>query len=616
MRAAVGALLVLVVAGCSEPSRDATDPGGEETEAPAPASAPTTEAPSPAAPELQAYFGDLHVHTRNSFDAYIMNVRATPDDAYRFAKGEPIRHPLGYEMRVERPLDFLAVTDHGEYLGVLPAMDDAESDLSALPLANEMFSSDREGARQAFLRVAATIRSGEPIPDLDRADVRGATWAAIVRAADAQNEPGTFTTFAGYEYTSAFQGANLHRNVLFADAAPETLFTSHDSQNPEDLWAWLDRQRAAGFDALSIPHNSNASNGLMFRLETFDGSPLTASYAEQRALNEPLVEITQVKGTSETHPVLSPNDEWAGFEVWNHLIAQPNLSSPRYGYARGALADGVNLQATEGFNPYRFGLIGSSDTHVAAGPYDEDRYWSKVGALDGAPVLRGSVPPDGAADWAGAAPEGPVRTGYSRFGASGLAGVWAPENTRPALFAALKRRETFATSGPRITVRMLAGRGGTDALVPMGGEVVGGEGPMRLEVVAGRDPQGAPLDRIQVVKLWSEGGAPREAVIDVACASGRTPDAGTGRCPPSGARVDLGTCAFTPSEGGGVLSADWTDPAFDPRQHAAYYVRVLQNPTCRWSTWDALRAGTPPNPDLPPLVQERAWSSPVWYTPQ
>ena len=590
--------------------------------------APSASGASQTPDELTAFFGDLHVHTRNSFDAYVFNVRATPDDAYRFAKGEAIRHPLGYELRADRPLDFLAVTDHGEYLGVLPAMDDPSSDLSALPLAEQLFSRDPERNRAAFLRLGATVASGTPLPDLDRADVRDATWAAIVRAAEEHDEPGRFTTFAGYEYTSAYRGANLHRNVIFADEAPPTIYSSHESQNPEDLWDWLDRQREAGFDAISIPHNSNASNGLMFRLETFDGSPLTASYAEQRALNEPLVEVTQVKGTSETHPTLSPNDEWAGFEVWNHLIAQPALSSPRHGYARGALADGIALRQTEGFNPYRFGLIGSSDSHVGAGPYDEDRYWSKVGVVDGAPFLRGSVPPEGAPGWGGVVPAQPVRTGYSRFGASGLAGVWATRNTRADLFAAMKRKETFATSGPRITVRMMAGRGapGDEArtllaadpapgLVPMGGEVVGGKGPMRLEIIAGRDPEGAPLDRVQVVKLWSEDGAPREAVIDVACAFGRTPDPRTRRCPPSGASVDLASCAYAPTEGGGVLRASWTDPDFDEDRHAAYYVRVLQTPTCRWSSWDALRAGTPPNPDLPPVIQERAWSSPVWYAP-
>jgi hypothetical protein len=582
--------------------------------------------------ERNAYFGDLHVHTKLSFDAYIFNVRATPDDAYRYAKGESIHHASGYDVRLtDAPLDFLAVTDHSEYLGVLPAMHDPQHPLSKAPYAPDLFSTEREKISAAFQRIATSLRTGQYLPELKDLDTSRSAWRTIVEAADRHYAPGEFTTFRGYEFTSAPDGQNLHRNVIFAGArAPDLPFTALDSQNPEELWRWMDQQRKQGVEALAIPHNSNGSDGRMFQRTQFDGRPMDRSYAELRMRNEPLAEITQVKGTSETHPSLSPNDEWSAFEIMNTYIGSPTKVTRFAGsYARDALKAGLESEQSHGFNPYRFGFIGSSDTHNAAGPFQEDRYFSKVGLMDGKPEQRGSVPPAGR-NWDDYEPQNNAAR-YQTWGASGLTGVWAEENTRESIFAGLRRKETFATSGPRMRVRFFAGfdlpagienrhdmvaqsyaRG-----VPMGGDLLqrGARAPQFL-AWALRDPHAGWLQRVQIVKGWVEDGKAQERVFDVACSDGLKPDATTHRCADNGATVDLRTCAVSESKGAVELRALWSDPTFDARQRAFYYVRVLENPSCRWSTWDALRAGVEPNPKLAKTIQERAWSSPIWYVPQ
>ncbi|MEM8827623.1 MAG: DUF3604 domain-containing protein, partial [Pseudomonadota bacterium] len=392
-------------------------------------------------PDRNAYFGDLHIHTRNSFDAYIFNVRATPDDAYRFARGEALTHPSGYDIQLSGPpLDFISVTDHGAYLGILPAMDDPSSPLSKLPIAADMFGTDPLTITRAFQRVGASVRSGVPLPGALDQNVMNSTWARTVEAADRHYAPGTLTTFAGYEYTAVvtradsdgFGGGNLHRNVFFKDAAPEQLFTVLDSTNPEDLWDWMDAERAAGRESIAIPHNSNVSDGRMFALDTYAGAPLTAAYSKQRMRNEPLVEITQVKGTSETHPELSPNDEFANFEIYDKLLGAPTVSATSGGFIREAYGRGLGLDTEGKGNPYRFGLIASSDTHVAGGSFDEARMWSKVGLIDGTPEARGSIPPGGAKSWEGVTLNPNADLWFSRWSAAGLAGVWAEENTREA----------------------------------------------------------------------------------------------------------------------------------------------------------------------------------------
>ncbi len=593
--------------------------------------ATATERPAPN-PLNNAYFGDLHLHTRNSFDAYIFNVRASPDEAYAYAKGGTIKHAAGFDLKMNSgPLDFLAVTDHSEYLGVLPAINTEGDPYSKVPYAKELFSTDQVQVNTAFRKFADTLNVGKRMEEYSDLRTVKSAWHDIIESAKRNYEPGKFTTLVGYEYTSAPQGRNLHRNVIFAtDAVPELPYTALESQNPEDLWRWMEQQRAQGIEALSIPHNANGSDGTMYERTMWNGKPIDRAWADLRARNEPLTEVTQVKGTSETHPLLSPNDEMAGFEIMEWYIGSPRpITKFDGGYVRKALKDGLEIEAKVGANPYKYGMVGSSDTHNAAGSYEENNYVSKVGIRDATPELRGSTPPVGKT-WANYKPGDNVAR-FSTWGASGLTGVWAPENTREEIYAALRRKETFATSGPRIRVRFFAGYGiGSVALtsdegvknayangVPMGSDLIGkATGKPDFQVMAMRDANSAPLQRIQVVKGWLDAtGKTQEKVFDVACSDGGSINPSTHRCADNGASVDIKTCAFSQDKGDAELSASWSDPEFDPKLNAFYYARVIENPTCRWSTWDAIRAGIDPNPDLEKTIQERAYSSPIWFIP-
>ncbi len=599
----------------------------DEAAAGAPAETTQTARRAPN-PLRNAYFGELHVHTRHSFDAYIFEVVSGPDDAYRFAKGEAIDHPSGHRMQLKTPFDFQAVTDHAFYLGMLPSMDTPGDPLYDTALAKEL----RElGSGQGFQRALQAMGTGE-LDALDGEPAKRSAWQDIVEAAERHNDPGNFTTFIGYEFTStAADRGNLHRNVIFRGAAPDRPFARTDSPDPEDLWRWLDDLRDQGMEALAIPHNSNGSNGHMFGLATFTGAPLTAEYAETRMRNEPLVEVTQVKGTSETHPLLSPNDEWADFEIFPFRIATRLYSEPSGGYVREAYKNGLLLEETKGFNPFRFGLVAATDSHNAGGTPEEDNYYSKVGSRDGTPERRGSVPltseeSDLASD------DGIYSNGYFHlWGASGLTGVWAEENTRESIYDAFRRKETYGTTGTRILLRFFAGYDfdpsltGDDEMIAKaydGGVAMGSDlladadRAPRFLVWAARDANSAPLQRVQIVKGWVEGGEVHEQVYDVACSDAAQPDPDTHRCAENGASVDLGTCSFDSGVGDAELATVWSDPQFVSSQRAVYYVRVLENPTCRWSTWDALRAGVAPRPDLPATVQERAYSSPIWYVPE
>ncbi len=609
---------LVVLAACSPAPEEAAAPA--ETELPA--NVADAEAAVVANGTRNAYFGDLHVHTRFSFDAFIFGTRTSPEDAYRFAKGEAIEHPAGFNMQLRVPLDFQAVTDHAAYLGMLPAMNDPATAPGRHPMGRVVQeATTTETRRAAFQELGQYFRGNTDGDDLLDLDVVRSAWESIIEAAEAHNDPGTFTTFIGYEYTSSTdERENLHRNVIFrAGEAPEFPFSRLDDTNPERLWAWMDGLRAEGIESLAIPHNANGSNGQMFKLTDWAGDPIDADYAELRLRNEPLVEITQVKGTSETHPLLSPNDEWADFEIFPYRIATTLPSAAPGSYVRDAYLRGLQIEAQTGANPYRFGIAGASDTHVSAGAFSEFNYWSKVGMLDYRDDLRGSTPDD----------EGNYSDTYYRFfGASGLTGVWAEANTREAIYDAFRRKETFATTGPRIQVRLFAGydiaaaaeAGDLAALyadaVPMGGDLLPAQGATpSFAVWALRDPIGAPLARVQIVKGWLEDGESREMVYDVACSDGGEVDPNSHRCPDNGARVDLSDCRISAGVGAGELRSVWTDPDFDPDAQAFYYVRALENPTCRWSTWDALRADVAPREDLPPIIQERAWSSPIWYRP-
>ena len=585
--------------------------------------------------DRNAYFGDLHVHTYLSFDAYIFNVRATPNDAYRFAKGEAIGHASGFDIRLQGgPLDFTAVTDHAEYLGAWKEGNDPNSPLSKLPMMQGMYSRDFGEIQKAYNRFIAARRSNTIPPELADPAITSRAWREVQDAAALHNNPGRFTTLLGYEYTgSGPAGQNLHRNVIFGGArVPALPFSTLQSGDPESLWHAMDEWRAKGMDALAIPHNSNGSDGLMFDSVRRNGAPIDRAYAELRARNEPLVEISQIKGTSETHPSLSPNDEWANFEIMERYIGT-SVPITRFagGYVRQALRDGIIYREKLGVNPFKLGFIGSSDTHNGApGSVEEPNYFSKSGLPDGEPIRRGSVPPGGTKVWPADTPDNRnAERPYQAWGASGLAGVWAEENSRESIFAALRRKETFATSGPRIKVRFFAGYTFPQDLlnrpdtvrqayahgIPMGGDLLASKGraPQFL-VWAQRDPRAGYLQRAQIVKGWIEDGQAKEKVFDVSCSDGLKVGA-NGRCPDNGATVDLKTCEPDRTKGDVELRTLWRDPEFNPRQLAFYYVRILENPSCRWSTWDAIRNGTPPNPKLLPTVMERAWSSPIWYEP-
>ena len=627
MRRALGVAALLLscsLAGCTQP--------GERVDPESAAAAKTAVPTDPAIdsnPNRNAYFGDLHVHTFYSLDAFIFGTRTTPHDAYRYAKGETLAHPAGFEMQLSRPLDFQAVTDHASYLGMLPAMANPASSVGTHPLAMALRDARTAPEKLAyFLETVPVLLGSSGGVDLLDLDIVGDAWQDIVETAERHNDPGAFTAFIGYEYTtSGPEGANLHRNVIFRGGdAPDLPFSAIDSRNPEDLWDWMDGLRALGIESLAIPHNSNRSNGMMFGLSDRAGRPIDAVYANQRLRNEPLVEVTQVKGTSDTHPMLSPNDEWADFGISNQRAGSPLPSKPRGSYVRDALLRGIAMEADRGSNPYRFGLIGSSDTHNAGAAFREDNYVGKLGVVDATALLRGSVPPG---DGEEAMPENHPADGRT-WGASGLAGAWAESNTRDAIYDAFRRKETFATSGPRIRVRFFAGpdidgslfhaedaiAAAYDRGVPMGADLSPEAGsPPGFFVWALRDPATVPLQRLQVVKGWVEDGESFERVYDVACSDGGTVDAATHRCPDNGATVDIATCAVSRDRGASELSAIWADPAFEPGQHAFYYARVLENPKCRWSTWDAIRAGVSPNPDMYATIQDRAWSSPIWTRP-
>lgn len=598
----------------------------------------------------EAYFGDLHVHTTYSFDAFAFGTIASPDDGYRYAKGEAIDHPSGYKVQLSRPLDFYAITDHAGFLGALKAGADPTSALGALELnapLHGLNAPDNMGDSSLVIRgqtFASYLQSaigelmvGELSPDLLNATAEAA-WRDIVGAAQRHYVANQFTTFVAYEYTtSSYDRGNLHRNVIFrsADQLPKIPFSRFHSQDPEGLWDWMDELRGRGIESMAIPHNSNGSNGQMFKLVDWAGDPMDEDYAEQRLRNEPLVEITQIKGTSETHPALSTTDEWADFEIMPFRVATTLPSEPSGSYVREALLNGLVLEDQQRGNPYQFGFIGASDTHTAASPVDENNYFSKVGLVDGRPAYRGSVALTAEqADWVAAAgrleivqtEQGAYTEGaFETWGASGLTGVWAEANTRESIYDAFRRKETFATSGPRMRLRFFAGYNldaeDTRALyasgVSMGGEIFAQpeQGSPRFLVWASQDPLSAPLQRVQIVKGWLENGEPREQVYDVGCADMGAIDPVTQRCPDNGAKVDLSTCAFSAELGSSEIKAVWSDPDYDPAQQAFYYARVLENPTCRWSTWDAIRAGVAPREGLKLTIQERAWSSPIWVNP-
>ncbi|MGL6224606.1 MAG: DUF3604 domain-containing protein [Steroidobacteraceae bacterium] len=619
-------LLGFLVSGCS---REAAAPAAAPATTPAAAAAASAAAAAdrPAAnPARNAYFGDVHVHTSWSFDAFTNGSRTTPTDAYAWAQGKEITNSgFGGKIQTQTPLDFYMVAEHAEFMGVFNQMSNPESPLSRTELAKGVNSPDANVRLQTFAGFLRDMSTGKVDPALTDPALARSVWSEIVKAADAAYRPGHFTTFAGFEWTSNPGQRNLHRVVVFRDTArlPDMVLSAMESEDPETLWKWMDGLRARGSTLLAIPHNGNASDGRMFETVRFDGRPIDAAYNRTRAANEPLYEITQIKGTSETHPDLSPTDEFAGFEQWDYtLSADYQRPTHRRGsFARQALLEGLAQDSVGNGNPFKYGFIGDTDTHNAAASNEEFNYTGKFAfEIDAGHRLKGMA----------GQPPGQVRQ-VQEFSSGGLAGVWAEENTRESIFDAMQRRETFGTSGTLIKVRFFGGwnftaadlkaadavRTGYARGVPMGSDLKApaGKAPSFL-VMASKDPKSGNLDRVQIVKGWLDAdGKQQEKVYDVAWSGERTPDPKSGKVPPVGDTVSAATAEYTNSIGAAELSTVWTDPDFDPSERAFYYVRVLEIPTPRWSTRDAVRLGLPVPKGLPVSIQERAWTSPIWYTP-
>ncbi|WP_340318290.1 DUF3604 domain-containing protein [Rhizorhabdus argentea] len=578
------------------------------------------------------YWGDTHLHTSYSADAFgLGNFTVGPEEAYRLARGEEVSSTSGLRAKLRRPLDFLVVSDHAEYIGVFPRLAKGGSTEGVWEQGKRwsdlLKAGDVKTAMNEFFQILRAGGASSPEP----AALVKSIWQDVVRNADRFNDPGHFTALIGYEWSSTPSGDNLHRNVIFRDGADKVMqvvpFSSLDSTDPEKLWAYLKAYEArTGGQVLAIPHNGNLSNGRMFLPQTFSGQPFTASYARDRARWEPVYEVSQTKGTSETHPTLSPTDEFAGFELWDTTNVQGSVRKTpamlQYEYARKALKDGLRFEQKLGVNPFKFGMIGSTDSHTGLSTTAEDNFMGK---------LPNSEP--SARRYALPLVQTTKETEWNwQIGASGLAAVWAKENTREAIFDAIRRREVYATTGSRIQLRVFGGWNfaksdvmrpdyvhiGYERGVPMGGDLTrsrAAKAPVFM-IAAAKDPDDANLDRAQVIKGWVDAkGETHEKIYDVALSNGRKVNPKTGKAPPVGSTVNVADASYTNSIGAPELATVWTDPDFDPNQRAFYYVRVLEIPKPRWTAYDAkfFKVKMPAN--IPMTVQDRAFSSPIWYNP-
>lgn len=640
-RLAASVVMAICLSGCSSPESELSTTASDQAKS---STAAASSTPATAHADKQVYWGDTHLHTSYSTDAGVFGNTLDPDQAYRFAKGETVTSSIGVEAKIIRPLDWLVVADHAENLGLAPMAHEANPDLLADPWGKQFYDLFKAGdVIGAFsLWGLAQSKGEDPLPNKE---IMRTIWDRMLGFAKQHNEPGQFTALLGYEWTSSPGASNLHRVVVFGDHEDRVgqilPFSAFDSQDPEDLWNWMaSYEQKTGGRVLAIAHNGNLSNGLMFDDATFTGVDLSADYAQRRSRWEPLYEVTQIKGDGETHPLLSPDDEYADYETWDsgnfgHAPKSDDMLPKEY--AREALKRGLAYEQNLGANPFKFGLVGASDAHTSLATTREENFFGKAKMME-----PGNFPYRWEGKLTGAAPlqpgevDSPDEKGID-MAASGLQGVWAPENTREALFDAMMRKETYATTGTRIRVRVFGGYDFSEADlqaedfaqrgyargVPMGGDLPASDRAPRLMVQAIKDPDGANLDRIQVVKGWVDAeGKTREQVIDVACAEGangaraiKTIDDKV-RCEaPAGSTVDGTTATYTNTIGAASLQVVWQDPDFDPAQSAFYYVRVLEIPTPRWSTYDSVREKR----KLPEGVgidqQDRAYTSPIWYNP-
>jgi hypothetical protein len=586
----------------------------------------------------EVFWGDTHLHTGMSMDAGAFGARLMPNDAYRFAKGDELTSSTGLQAKLSRPLDFLVVADHSDNMGFFPTLYAGDPAMLADPTGRRWYDMVMAGGQkgvEAAVEIIVAFSNNEFPPAL--ASVPGSAayrsaWEVAVDAAEAHNDPGRFTAFIGYEWTSNTRGNNLHRVLIYRDGGfkatmlePYTTLPPQGSDDPRDLWKWMQRyEDKTGGRILAIAHNGNLSNGIMFpQAGSFGRKGADREYAQTRARWEPLYEATQIKGDGETHPFLSPNDEFADYETWDQ--GNLDLSVPKqddmlqFEYARSALGIGLQIDRRLGVNPYKFGMIGSTDSHTGLATAQEDNFFGKHSGSEPGPK-RWEHPMAKMGDT--------EYTGWSMV-ASGLAAVWAKENTREALFDAMMRKETYATTGPRMLVRFFGGwefessdasrlvaDAGYAKGVPMGADLLGdpaGRAPSFL--VGGlRDPLSGNLDRIQIVKVWLEGKERREKVYDVVASGDRAPGP-DGRLPPVGNTVDVAAATWTNTIGAPELVGVWRDPDFDPDQPAAYYARVIEIPTPRWTAYEAARYRIEMAPEVPMVTQERAYTSPIWYTP-
>lgn len=582
----------------------------------------------------QVLFGDTHLHTAVSVDAGTM-CSVEQEDAFRFARGEEITTTHGLRAKLGRPLDFVVLSDHAEMYGLMPMLKKGDQSILSQPQGkkwyDELMSGDDERVFQTAMEIVASL--SKPDPPLTADPIVKKAWHKYTALADKYNEPGRFTALIGYEYTT-MGGYNLHRNVVFrgdASVANQTLpFSQFDSQNPEDLWDALDEfQQKTGAEVLAIPHNGNLSNGRMFSVNLFDGkTPYDRKTAEQRARLEPIVEVTQIKGDGEAHPMLSPNDEFADFDTWDKSnlngteAKKPGMIKAEY--AREALKTGLALEKELGVNPFKFGMIGSTDVHTAMAAVEEDNFFGKHSGVEPEPHR-----------WEHIVIEAP-NPEFTIYGwqqaAGGYAAVWAEENTREAIFDAMKRKETYATTGSRPIVRFFGGWDFTDEDtqtrlpagvgyekgVPMGGDLRArpeeANAPTFL-VAAMKDPMSGNLDRIQIIKGWlTAEGTTEEKVYDVVWSGDRKPRE-NGKLPPVGNTVNVEKATWTNSIGTPELMTVWSDPDFDPAEPCFYYARVIEIPTPRWTCYEAVRFGIEMDEKVPMTTQERAYTSPIWYNP-
>ncbi len=587
------------------------------------------------------FWGDTHVHTGLSMDAGAFGARLTPEDAYRFARGEELLSSTGLPVKLSRPLDFLVVADHSDNMGFFPRLFAGDPAMLADPTGKRWYGMIREGGQEGVkvaVEVIQRFSDGtfpEALASLPGTDAYRDTWDEIIDAAEMYNDPGRFTAFIGYEWTSNTNGANLHRVVIYRDGGdkasimePYTTVAPLGSDNPRDLWKQLQAyQDRTGGRILAIAHNGNLSNGIMFPMkDSFTGDDIDVEYAETRRKWEPLYEATQIKGDGEAHPFLSPDDEFADYETWDQgnldLSEAKSDDMLQYEYARSGLQVGLVLEQQLGVNPYKFGMIGSTDTHTALATAEEENFFGKHAGTEPGPE-RYKHP---------MAKMGDAEYKSTDMAASGYAAVWATDNSRAAIFDAMRRRETYATTGPRMVVRFFGGweftaADGSERLlanagyskgVPMGGDLPpapsAGVAPTFM-VGALKDLFSGNLDRIQIIKGWVDGSGDRqEKVYDVVWSGNRQPDS-NGTLPPVGNTVDVANSTWTNTIGSAELVTVWTDPDFDAALSAVYYARVLEIPTPRWTAYEAKRFDITLPSDVPMITQERAYTSPIWYTP-